>query len=76
MIYYALRLHQFIGTYFLSPPDEAFRPLSNRHTSKSCIFRSSYSCYTQLATTIHDFVSNFDRGVQTDIAILDFFEGI
>ena len=35
-------------------------------------FRSGYSCETQLAVTIHDLVSNLDKGVQTDIAILDF----
>ena len=35
-------------------------------------FRSGYSCETQLAITIDDLTRNYDRNLQTDIAILDF----
>ena len=35
-------------------------------------FRAGYSCETQLATTIEDLSTNLDRGLQTDIIILDF----
>ena len=41
-------------------------------TSKNHCFRSGYSCETQLAATMDDFASNFERGQQTDVAILDF----
>ena len=35
-------------------------------------FRSGYSCETQLLLTVNDLVENFERGLQTDVAILDF----
>jgi hypothetical protein len=35
-------------------------------------FREGYSCETQLAITIDDLTKNFDDGLQTDVAILDF----
>ena len=35
-------------------------------------FRSGYSCETQLAVTLHDLVTSFDKGKQTDVIILDF----
>ena len=35
-------------------------------------FRAMYSCETQLAVTIHDILNIRDRGIQSDIAILDF----
>ena len=41
-------------------------------TSLNHGFRSGYSCETQLAVTVEDLTSSFDRGIQTDIAILDF----
>ena len=41
-------------------------------TSLNHGFRSGYSCETQLAVTVEDLISSFDRGIQTDIAILDF----
>ena len=34
-------------------------------------FRAMYSCETQLAVTIHDILNIRDRGIQSDIAILD-----
>ncbi|XP_056021984.1 uncharacterized protein LOC130054910 [Ostrea edulis] len=39
---------------------------------KGQLFRDSYSCETQLAVTIEDLTSSYDRGIQTDIAIFDF----
>ena len=41
-------------------------------TSLNHGFRSGYSCETQLLITIDDLVKNYDKGIQTDIAILDF----
>ena len=41
-------------------------------TSLNHGFRAGYSCETQLAVTIEDLNTSFDRGTQTDIAILDF----
>ena len=41
-------------------------------TSLNHGFRAGYSCETQLAVTIEDLTTSFDRGTQTDIAILDF----
>ena len=41
-------------------------------TSLNHGFRSGFSCETQLAVTIDDFVRNFDRSIHTDVAILDF----
>ena len=35
-------------------------------------FRAMYSCETQLAVTIHDILNIRNRGIQSDIAILDF----
>ncbi len=35
-------------------------------------FRAGYSCETQLAVTLDELTRNQDRGLQTDIAILDF----
>ena len=35
-------------------------------------FRSGYSCESQLITTVHDFLTSFDKKRQVDIAILDF----
>ena len=35
-------------------------------------FRSGYSCESQLAVTIDELTKNYDLGLQTDIAILDF----
>ena len=35
-------------------------------------FRAGYSCETQLAVTIDDLSRNYDKNLQTDIAILDF----
>ena len=35
-------------------------------------FRAGHSCETQLLTTLEDFTKNFDKNIQTDIAILDF----
>ena len=41
-------------------------------TSRNHGFRSGYLCETQLVATMEDFASNFERGQQTDVAILDF----
>ena len=41
-------------------------------TSLNHGFRSGFSCETQLAVTIDEFVKNFDRSIHTDVAILDF----
>ena len=41
-------------------------------TSLNHGFRTGYSCETQLGITIDDLTRNFDKGLQTDIAILDF----
>ena len=35
-------------------------------------FRAGYSCETQLLTTMHDLLRNNDKGLQTDMVILDF----
>ena len=35
-------------------------------------FRSGYSCESQLLTTINDFLQEYDKGHQVDVAILDF----
>ena len=35
-------------------------------------FRSGHSCESQLIITLHDLMNNYDRKVQTDVAILDF----
>ena len=35
-------------------------------------FRSGYSCETQLTITIDELAKNLDKGLQTDVAILDF----
>jgi hypothetical protein len=35
-------------------------------------FRAGFSCETQLAVTAHDLCLNFEKGIQTDVAILDF----
>ena len=35
-------------------------------------FRSGYSCDTQLTVTVDKLASNLDKGMQTDVAILDF----
>ena len=50
-----------------------------KHTDKHRIlsplnhgFRAGHSCETQLLTTLEDFTKNFDKNIQTDIAILDF----
>ena len=50
-----------------------------KHTDKHRIlsplnhgFRAGHSCKTQLLTTLKDFTKNFDKNIQTDIAILDF----
>ena len=39
-------------------------------------FRSAYSCETQLLTTLHDLLSIRDKGVQVDIAVLDFSKAL
>jgi hypothetical protein len=41
-------------------------------TSQNHVFRSGYSCETQLVVTIHDMLQSFDQGKQVDIGILDF----
>ena len=41
-------------------------------TSLNHGFRSGYSCETQLLTTLNDFMKEYDKGNQTDVAILDF----
>ncbi len=41
-------------------------------TSLNHGFRSGFSCETQLAVTMDELFRNHDRGIQTDIAILDF----
>ena len=41
-------------------------------TSLNHGFRSGYSCETQLLTTMNDLLQSYDRGQQTDVAILDF----
>ena len=41
-------------------------------TSLNHGFRSGYSCETQLLITIDDLMQNYNKGVQTDVAILDF----
>ena len=41
-------------------------------TSRNHGFRSGYSCETQLVATMEDFAINFERGQQTDVAILYF----
>ena len=43
-------------------------------TSLNHGFWSGYSCETQLLITIDDIVKNYDKGVQTDVAILDFWK--
>ena len=50
-----------------------------KHTDKHHIltplnhgFRAGHSCETQLITTLEDFTQNFEKNIQTDIAILDF----
>jgi hypothetical protein len=35
-------------------------------------FRTGFSCETQLITTVHDLQKSRDRGLQSDIAVLDF----
>ena len=35
-------------------------------------FRAGYPCETQLLTTMHDLLRNNDKGLQTDMVILDF----
>ena len=35
-------------------------------------FRSGYSCETQLAVTMDELTQNYEKGLQTDIIILDF----
>ena len=35
-------------------------------------FRSSFSCDSQLLSTVHDFTSCFDRNKRVDVAVLDF----
>ena len=35
-------------------------------------FRSGHSCETQLLITTHDLLTNYDKKIQTDMAILDF----
>ena len=37
-------------------------------------FRSGYSCETQLLITMHDLLQNNDKGLQTDMVILDCFK--
>ena len=34
------------------------------------------SCETQLVTLVHELVAARDRGIQTDMVILDFFQGL
>ena len=41
-------------------------------TSLNHGFRSGYSCETQLLITIDDLMQNYNSGIQTDVAILDF----
>lgn len=41
-------------------------------TNKNHVFRSGFSCETQLLSTIDDLLKTHDAGVQTDVAILDF----
>ena len=36
-------------------------------------FRARRSCETQLVTLLHDFASTLNKGVQTDMVVLDFF---
>ena len=35
-------------------------------------FRSGHSCVSQLLVTVHNFMTAFDREIQTDVAVLDF----
>ena len=35
-------------------------------------FRKGFSCETQLTITVDDLCRNLDKGIQTDVAILDF----
>ena len=35
-------------------------------------FRSGHSCVSVLLVTVHDFMTSFDRGIQTDFVVLDF----
>ena len=39
-------------------------------------FRSGHSCVSQLLVTVHDFMTAFVRGIQTDVAVLDFSKAI
>ena len=41
-------------------------------TTRNHGFRSGYSCETQLAVTFDELTKNFEQGLQTDVAILDF----
>ena len=41
-------------------------------TSLNHGFRSGYSCETQLLITMDDLMKNYNSGIQTDVAILDF----
>ena len=42
-------------------------------TSLNHGFRSGYSCETQLTVTVDQLARNVDKGLQTDIAILDLY---
>ena len=35
-------------------------------------FRSGHSCFYQLLVTVHDFMTAFHRGIQTDVSVIDF----
>ena len=39
-------------------------------------FRSGYSCETQLLTTMNDLLQSYDKGQQTDVAILWLLKGL
>ena len=41
-------------------------------TSLNHGFRSGYSCETELLITMDDLMKTYDKGIQTDVAILDF----
>ena len=41
-------------------------------TNRNHGFRKGYSCETQLTITVDELCRNLDRGLQTDVAILDF----
>lgn len=52
-------------------PSTTSRPSYDTHPPEPRLSKS-FSCETQLAVTVDDLIRYHDKGLQTDIAILDF----